>query len=41
MEGIVAQAEELVVAEEVKTELTAEELDKVGGGLLGLDGTHN
>lgn len=27
--------------QELTTELSAEELDQVGGGLLGVDGTHN
>jgi hypothetical protein len=27
--------------QELTTELSTEELDRVGGGLLGVDGTHN
>ena len=27
--------------QELTTELSVEELDQVGGGLLGIDGTHN
>ena len=37
----VEQDQEIVVAEEVKVELTEEELAQVAGGLFGVDGTHN